>query len=207
MSNSRKNSVTPEAGVTLASQIKRLFDSLWRRGRDRRKDLLLELAILEDSQCRIFWDKWGRYFDRERDETLLKWRDELRRIWRLDSKAGDILDGWLTYTPPGFASLLPRRRWIVLPGVGLLPNPKNLPLVLALSVAELGSTKLALCSNPECPDRYFIRSKPKQRFCFLRDCAAVGQREHKLRWWREHGKQRRKKSKKLRRTNARKRRR
>lgn len=206
MSSSSKNSVTPEAGVTLARQMKRFFDFLWGKARDSRKDLLLDLATLEDGQCHIFWKKWGRYFDKESDQALLKWRDELRRVWELDSKAGDILNGWLSYTPRGFASLLPRRRWIVLPRVGLLPNPKNLPLMLALSVAELGS-KLALCSNPECPDRYFIRSKPKQRFCFIRECAAVGQREHKLHWWREHGKQRRKKSKKLRRTNARKRRR
>ena len=51
-----------------------------------------------------------------------------------------------------------------------------------------------VCANPDCPAPYFIAGKTAQRYC-SEACAEPSQRAYKLRWWREHGTEwRRKKS-------------
>jgi hypothetical protein len=144
-------------------------------------------VLLDDAQT--FWRRWG-FFARESSRTLWKWCGELRQVWEGSPFADDIINGWLTAQPSTFDSLA-RRRWIVGPGRGVLPNSTVLPLVLALSVAELGP-RLGICANPECALRYFIRSKAGQRFCGGPECAVIAQREFKRRWWAEHGKEWRK---------------
>ena len=43
------------------------------------------------------------------------------------------------------------------------------------------------CGNPECVTPFFFESRRGQRFC-SEQCAAVGNREAKKRWWKKHGK-------------------
>jgi hypothetical protein len=47
-----------------------------------------------------------------------------------------------------------------------------------------------VCANPDCPAPYFIAGRTTQQFCSEK-CSGVLQRAHKLRWWNEHGKERR----------------
>jgi hypothetical protein len=44
------------------------------------------------------------------------------------------------------------------------------------------------CANPDCKTPYFIASKRSQKYCST-PCRAYGNRELKLRWWREKGSQ------------------
>ena len=45
-----------------------------------------------------------------------------------------------------------------------------------------------VCANPDCPSPYFIAKRTTQRFC-TEKCSGVLQRAHKLRWWKQHGKE------------------
>ena len=49
-----------------------------------------------------------------------------------------------------------------------------------------------VCANPDCPAPYFVAHKTAQRYC-MNECAQVFQREWKRRWWKERGKQWRRK--------------
>lgn len=48
------------------------------------------------------------------------------------------------------------------------------------------------CVNSNCPAPYFIADKTTQRYC-SESCAEVFQRAYKLRWWKEHGSEQRRK--------------
>lgn len=163
-----------------------LYREAWGWDSKRKKRLLLDLVSLQGDQTSPFWKQWGNFFAKEYRQSLLKWRDELRQLWKGDDAlAGDILLGWMHAGPSTFDALA-EDRWVVHPVVGgLFPNPKLLPLMLALSVGEL-RPKLACCENPNCPQQYFIRAKPKQRFCDISACAKIGQRKHKRAWWAKH---------------------
>jgi|SRR5215472_1649582 len=55
-----------------------------------------------------------------------------------------------------------------------------------------------VCANRDCPAPYFIAAKTAQRYC-SEPCAEPSQRAYKLRWWKEHGTEwRRKKSRRKR---------
>jgi hypothetical protein len=67
----------------------------------------------------------------------------------------------------------------------LLPRSLN---ELAWLTLLQHSRRLGICANKEhgCPTPYFLKTKPKHRFC-SEACAAPTQREFKRRWWAEHG--------------------
>jgi hypothetical protein len=48
------------------------------------------------------------------------------------------------------------------------------------------ATKTRGCSNPDCPSPYFFAQRSTQKYC-SEDCALPFQRDYKLRWWRKHG--------------------
>jgi hypothetical protein len=49
------------------------------------------------------------------------------------------------------------------------------------------SSNLAkVCANPDCPTPYFIAGRTTQQYCSEK-CSGVLQRANKLRWWKEHG--------------------
>ncbi len=64
-------------------------------------------------------------------------------------------------------------------------------LLFAIKHAHL----LHYCQNPECKKPYFVAQRASQVYCSVQ-CAEPAQREAKIRWWREHGDERRKKSRK-----------
>lgn len=72
-------------------------------------------------------------------------------------------------------------------GGRLYLEPRDLMEVAWLTLL-CNSRRLAICGNQMngCLTPYFLRTKPKQRFC-SDACALPTQREHKLKWWREHG--------------------
>jgi hypothetical protein len=56
---------------------------------------------------------------------------------------------------------------------------------------------LRYCANPKCKEPYFVARRGSQIYCSS-PCAEPAQREAKLKWWREHGEDRRRKLKKKR---------
>lgn len=149
-----------------------------------RLETLLELANLPDFESDRFIGKIGKrhyYLDSFRWNPL-KYRDELRKIWSGDHSDLDrILNDWIQQAAG-------KRPFHVFTGryCTVIPAYDMFPLALAFGVSEL-LPKMAVCENPECSNRYFIRARKTQRFCEIPACAAYGQREHKRKWWSEHG--------------------
>ena len=153
-----------------------------------RQEILLDLANLQDDSCEHF----RRRFDRldvalqEDDEAILRFRNELRIVWREeDLPFGEVLQYW-GHCVNG--SSLPAFRVMVWRDVAhsFVPNSNILALSLGMAASEWKS-KMGVCENPDCVQPYFLNGRSTQRFCDRRACSAFGQREHKRKWWAEHG--------------------
>jgi hypothetical protein len=180
----------------------------------KRAELLFDLANLRDDGCGRFRRRFGNLYRLPGDDSLLlKYRGELQRIWSARSspppehsaKSGQIVtEGNLTiklFDVGNHNEGLVLEDWVhqavrsnepswVLTvfsdGLhGVRPNYDVFPLSLAIGATEL-APKMALCANPECPARYFLKERKSQRFCDWPACLAYGQREHKRNWWNKH---------------------
>lgn len=60
---------------------------------------------------------------------------------------------------------------------------------------------LRYCANPECKEPYFVARRGSQVYCSS-PCAKPAQVQAKLKWWREHGNERRRKAQRKRRKHA-----
>lgn len=173
------------------------------------RSALLDLANLGDHDCERFRKRWGVFVspDGLDDGRILGWRDQLKKVWDSTWSAGPILDSWIREVP--------YKRWHVPLWVVdvsqddagrfgsdfIEPNPAHLGFVLALTIRDFW-TKLGHCPNPLCPHPYFIKARKSQRFCDRPACTAYGQREHKRRWWSEHGEEWRGKREKVRKSSS-----
>lgn len=179
--------------------------SMWmeKESRRRRRETLQELANLSDSDSRRFMARVGsQFYLRSFGSTPpLHYRDDLRKIWSGDHETTErALNRWIQQAKE-------QDPWRAVPWsehgrryCSVVPNHDIFPLELALGVSEL-QPQMAVCENPKCPNRYFLKARKTQRFCDSPACAAYGQREHKRKWWSEHGsewKQRRIKNRKVR---------
>jgi hypothetical protein len=108
-------------------------------------------------------------------DSLLK-RSELIRVYAAYMKACDPSEG-------------PAR--LAVYGTGEAGDKFLRVLAYALDHLHL----LRYCANPDCKEPYFVASRASQTFCGSQ-CARPAQKAAKLRWWREHGAARRKKSRK-----------
>jgi hypothetical protein len=159
-----------------------------------RRETVLALANLRDDSHEIFWkqfqgdyEKLGALSFPSARLASYEYRDSLRKIWEGDRQAmANIVSAWVQEANkrnPWSTQVLTNTRG---QSVFVVPRHGILPLSLALGVSELWP-KMAVCGNPECPNRYFLRGRKTQRFCDRPACAAYGQREHKRNWWNEHG--------------------
>lgn len=155
----------------------------------RRTEMLEDLANLHDDALEKFWKRWGKeYLRSNSDRALISYRDELRQIWShpisykldADTLVNVTQARWMLETRE-------RATWRLWAGC-VFPDFRLLPLSLAVAVGEL-APKMAICANPECPQRYFLKGRSKQRFCDRPACILYGQQEHKRKWWSEHGKE------------------
>lgn len=180
-----------------------LFRSL-RWSAERRAEMIVDLANLPDDAEDLFWRRWRSVYTRTNwNRPLSKYRDELRKIWSVplsnshkrDTLANVRLRYWLNE-----AHQHQRWTWKLLTGC-VVPDFSNLPLSLAVAVSEL-APRMTICQNPACPNRHFLKGRSTQRFCERPACILYGQREHKRKWWAEHGEQWKQERKKDRRKEA-----
>jgi hypothetical protein len=75
------------------------------------------------------------------------------------------------------------------------PIPDGFLMVLLYAVKH--AHLLRYCANPACKEPYFVARRGSQIYCSS-PCSKPAQREAKVKWWREHGDARRKKSRKRR---------
>jgi hypothetical protein len=156
-----------------------------RRWTKRRAEILLDLANLPED-CAYFRRRFP-YLDvsaTRDDPTILQCRDQLRRVWCGEVPHGEAITFWLNRT-----RIEHKQTWGVSAWAGgrytVHPNYHTFCLSLAIAVGEL-SHKMAICANPDCPQKYFLKGRKSQRFCDRPTCAAFGQRQHKKNWWHAH---------------------
>jgi hypothetical protein len=168
------------------ARIKREIEShRMRRWAKERAEILLDLANLTEDCARF-----RRRFPvldvsmTADDSTILNCRDELKRVWDGEAPHGEAIAFWINRT-----RMEHKQTWVVSAWAGgrctVHPNYHVFCLSLSIAVGEL-SHKMAICANPDCPQKYFLKARQTQRFCDRRTCAAFGQRQHKLNWWHTH---------------------
>lgn len=151
--------------------------------RNWRRKMLLDLVNLPDDGAGWFRRHWSYALPKD-DQKLMEYRHQLRRFWSGEAGTDWALVIWLNESN----KLDPFEVRLLAGYFGVVPRYSIFPLSLAVGATELGR-KMAVCANPECPNPYFLRARPKQRFCDRPACAEYGQREHKRTWWRVHGKE------------------
>ena len=133
-------------------------------------EILLDLANLPDNSCKRFRMRFVMLDVSVReDKAILELRDQLQKLWRGDVSAGDALGYWVLRSRQEAANAYVVSAW----GDGTYsvePNHSNFPLCLALAASAWGS-KMAICENPECPQKYFLKGRKAQRFCDRPACS------------------------------------
>jgi len=72
-------------------------------------------------------------------------------------------------------------------GVKRLPPPgEETPIELAFHYLLKHHSRTRCCPNPDCPAPYFFAERHTQRYC-TEQCAQIGERATKRKWWAEHG--------------------
>jgi hypothetical protein len=164
-------------------------------GFGKRRETVLALANLQDGSHEIFSKQFQGDYEAEDLKSftvpagfrIYQYRDSLRKIWEGDHQAtANLVSDWVKQAnkrAPYRTEVHTNTREQT---VFVLPNYSILPLSLALGVSNLWP-KMAVCGNPKCPNRYFLKGRRTQRFCDRPACAAYGQREHKRIWWNKYG--------------------
>lgn len=117
---------------------------------------------------------------RESNAELLKFRDELRKLWV--GKPGEQIaimeQWWHRYN-------LDRHNgfWNVFDLLGTFyPTKRNFRATVGrICVGNL--QLLARCANPECA-RFFVKKRRDQKFCLEEDCLRYGSRQRANKYWR-----------------------
>lgn len=158
-----------------------------------RREMVLDLANLSDHSCERFRKRYLIFDPKIDDSSILQLREQLRRFWSGDDQYHasrpeffrlGLLHSWLNQALQSSQMI-----WSVgtyADGTHSL-EPNYFPPLLAVAKAasEL-SSKMGICANAECPQKYFLKGRKTQRFCDRPACAAYGQRQHKLKWWDAH---------------------
>jgi hypothetical protein len=150
----------------------------------RRREILLDLVNLSDASGIGVFRRRFPQLDVSMagdDQAILRLHNQLQKLWRGEIPAAVVMQEWLRQRRPGWEPLVVPQ-WAD-GSASVWPNYHILPLSLAFGISEFGS-KMAVCANPSCEQKYFLKGRRTQRFCDLPACSAYGQREHKRKWWR-----------------------
>jgi hypothetical protein len=126
-------------------------------------------------------------FVKHPDRRFLDLRERLRQIWaEPDTKTKEWMIFLFRLDPTMSVDMMS------------FPPP---PTGFQQSVIYLlkNADKTRVCGNPKCRTPYFWASRTSQKFC-NEHCALPAQRQSKLRWWKENGREWRESNKKKQRT-------
>ncbi|SRR5712692_3309954 len=164
-----------------------------------------ELANLRDDAAASFAARW-EFFDAEAlgllgdsvKAVLLNYRNELRRAWRGDQFAIESIKlqaqgtAHLAFTEEGQLEIIPDNLW---------------SLICILFLRDHAAGRTAICANPDCHSRFFIKTRKTQRFCSDGPCVIFARRSNAQSYWDTKGKARREQRRAAKRANLKKRRR
>jgi hypothetical protein len=112
-------------------------------------------------------------------EVLLKQSALLRRAWEGEQYAIREIEDYISANI-GINGYFKKGRVAI-----TLPNAWAAVGVLFLR--DRAAKKTAICENPDCPARYFIRTRSTQKFCEAGTCTEYGARLRANKWWKAHG--------------------
>jgi hypothetical protein len=134
------------------------------------------------------WDKPILFS--ERPLEILSLRDTLRKAWEGDPAALDFL----YRTVKEISST-----WSFARDHIAITAENAWAAACLMFLLDHGAKKTAICKNPECQTRYFIKGRSNQKFCESPACVAYAKRLGTMKWWNAYGNkwraQRRKQSK------------
>ncbi len=143
-------------------------------------------ALLEQKQSekgppssRFFSESLGSIIQ-QRDMLRKAWKGDAGGLWFLNQYVALLYDSAWKFSG-GKIEIVPGSSWLV---------------ACILFLRDYAAGKAAICANPECPARYFIKKRETQRFCEEGSCAVFGRRESNRRWWDTTGKKRREQQRK-----------
>src|SRR5258708_34175756 len=143
---------TPQGFTRVKKEIE--SHAMGRRAKQR-TEILLELANLPDDSCERFRKRFPMLdvSMTEDDSAILQYRDQLRRVWCGEVSHGEAISFWVNRTRAQH-----KQTWVVSAWANgrytVHPNFYTFCLSLAIAVGEL-SHKMAICANPDCPQKYF----------------------------------------------------
>jgi hypothetical protein len=143
------------------------------------------LANLEDAEPSVqqFTRRWGSLSMLPMvDANRLGWRDTLRKAWRGDAAALKEIQVLTTQYMVGEFKFAHGR-------IELESN--LLGAIFTLFLRDYSAGKAAICANPNCSQPFFLKRRPRQKFCGLATCSALGQKKYALDWWNRVGKHQR----------------
>jgi hypothetical protein len=168
----------------------------WLKSEEYEK-LLFDLANLRDDGVQWFSRRWGRRVSIGNDDDPIRLRDDLRKVWTPGVSLADkqkLLQGWLERKPGrGFDQLAPISWFVSLQFGRILPQPGDLRATLLIAVLAYWR-KFAICKNPECPARFFIRKRVDSKCCSYESCVKYQQSIFALASYYKVGAQRRRQS-------------
>lgn len=145
-----------------------------------RHDSQTHIVESVEAQDGIATSSGAQTFD-YRYHSLFELRNQLREVWRTDEP--DVRE-WRAAQFVAEPTMTVRFAAASGPPA---PTPFQQAAVHLFRVAAT----MRYCQNPECPAPYFFAKRKSQMFC-SDICTRPSQRAHKLRWWNETGKARRK---------------
>lgn len=180
----------------------------------KRRDLLLELANLQDSQAAV--DRFMKHFPsvrklEGRKLKPLELRDELRYLWaepkltaaavqaaawgenvlplKQELKRAGNFVSMLFYAPPKESWLM--SGWEEIRPLGTIrPADDNFIGQLAWAIAQ-NYSRFRVCKNPECATPFYFWRRFDQQYCSSDGCVRYANRLAAARYWDARGKQRR----------------
>jgi len=180
-----KRSVSNQQLTSYRRQFNAEMAASWAK---RGRDILIELANLRDDSCPRFRRRFPMLdvSIRKEDSAILHFRDQLQRLWRREKEQDRFapLHEWLNHS-----CMNRQQTWGVASNADGTYSVEPMYTILALTLglaASVWQAKMAVCENPDCLQKYFLRGRRTQRFCDREVCAAYGQRQHKLKWWKEN---------------------
>lgn len=154
---------------------------------------------LQDAEADIqaFARRWGPISHAPlMDAARLGFRNTLRSAWRGEAASLKEVQDWINRYM--FTSLKFSDGRIEMAPEDLLGT------IFLLFLRDYFAGKTAVCANPDCAQPFFVKGKPKQKFCENKACHAYAQRAYALKYWNEKGKHERKKRQKKARAKGRK---
>jgi hypothetical protein len=112
-------------------------------------------------------------------ELLVKFRDVLRQAWQNPSDT--IALGVLRNLAIGHT------KWQSVAGRLEIVVEDMLARVCVLFLRDHAAGRLAVCANPKCKSKFFVRSRKTQKFCEVPECLVVGHRTSTQNWWETKG--------------------